>query len=128
MCTGLLTGWAGGAQAAVLKGQGHGSIISAALAGLSRLFSTPEDQLRRLLVCSRVFDWHSDPFARGAYAYMPVGGLNAPAELAEPVDDTLFFAGEATDMRRMGTVAGALASGYRAAEQVLSKLGTGGVG
>jgi hypothetical protein len=30
-----------------------------------------------------------------------------------PLDDTLFSAGEATDSRQMGTVAGAIASGYR---------------
>ena len=47
------------------------------------------------------------------------GGLDAPARLAEPVEDTLFFAGEATHDRLSGTVAGAMASGYRAAEDVL---------
>ena len=120
MYTGVLTGWSGGAQADALKGRGDGAIISAALGSLSRVFSIPESRLPRLLVCSRVFDWHVNPFARGAYSYVPVGGLDAPAALAEPVDDTLFFAGEATELRRMGTVAGALASGYRAAEQVIS--------
>ena len=66
-----------------------------------------------------MFDWQSDRFARGAYSYVAVGGLDAPARLAEPVEDTLFFAGEATHDRLSGTVAGAMASGYRAAEEVL---------
>jgi monoamine oxidase len=48
-----------------------------------------------------------------------VNGVEAPRRLAEPVEDTLFFAGEATHERLAGTVAGAIASGYRAAEQLI---------
>jgi monoamine oxidase len=43
---------------------------------------------------------------------------------AEPVAGTLFFAGEATDALLAGTVAGALASGDRAASQVLNSQNT----
>jgi monoamine oxidase len=70
-----------------------------------------------------VFDWLADPFSQGAYSYVPVHELKTPSELAEPVDGTLFFAGEATHDRLSGTVAGALASGYRAADEVLRSLG-----
>jgi len=53
-----------------------------------------------------------------------VGGADAPALLERPVDDTLFFAGEATlSDGRIGTVDGALASGERAAKDVLRVLG-----
>jgi hypothetical protein len=42
------------------------------------------------------------------------------AHLAEPIKNTLFFAGEATDAEgEQGTVQGALASGRRAALQML---------
>ena len=40
-------------------------------------------------------------------------------ELATPLDDTIFFAGEATDSEEAGTVAGALRSGIRAARQAM---------
>ena len=44
--------------------------------------------------------------------------------LAEPVEDTLFFAGEHTAAGgHHATVHGAIASGRRAAERVLSALG-----
>src|SRR5215469_9930935 len=43
-----------------------------------------------------VADWQSDPFARGAYSYIVAGKMDAPQRLARSVDDTLFFAGEAT--------------------------------
>ena len=48
---------------------------------------------------------------------MLVNGEGAREELATPLDDTIFFAGEATDSEEAGTVAGALRSGIRAARQ-----------
>jgi hypothetical protein len=56
----------------------------------------------------------------GAYSYVPVGAITAPIRLAEPVADTLFFAGEATNSDgHSGTVHGAIATGYRAADELL---------
>ena len=67
-----------------------------------------------------VHHWQRDPHARGAYSYVAVGGHGARRALAEPLEDTLFFAGEAADCEgEHGTVAGALASGERAAREVL---------
>ncbi|WP_313362767.1 FAD-dependent oxidoreductase, partial [Microbacterium sp.] len=58
--------------------------------------------------------WTTDPFARGAASFTPVGVLVATrTALAQPVDDRLFFAGEATDDEAPGTVRGALRSGRR---------------
>ena len=52
---------------------------------------------------------------------MPAGALDAPDALAKPVAGTLFFAGEATDTTgRTGTVDGAIASGRRAARELLA--------
>jgi monoamine oxidase len=115
----VLTGWSGGAQAKDLEDMSEAEILSAGLETLSRLFTASRDELVGLLDGSHVFNWRSDPFSRGAYAYVPVDALDAPHTLAAPIDDTLFFAGEATDSRQMGTVAGAIASGYRAAGEVL---------
>jgi monoamine oxidase len=66
-----------------------------------------------------VQDWQQDAFALGGYSYVRVGGENAREALAAPVEDTLYFAGEATDREEAGTVAGALRSGTRAAKQVI---------
>jgi monoamine oxidase len=64
-------------------------------------------------------DWQADPFARGGYCVMPVDGEAAQRRLAQPVADTLFFAGEATHWAgHAGTVHGALESGERAALEV----------
>ncbi|WP_228528025.1 flavin monoamine oxidase family protein [Microbacterium sp. UFMG61] len=61
--------------------------------------------------------WTNDPFSLGAASFTPVGIQAAAREaLAEPVDDRLFIAGEATDVDAPGTMAAALRSGERAAE------------
>ena len=65
-------------------------------------------------------DWQNDPFSRGAYSYGKVDADGAQQSLSAPVENTLFFAGEATDTSgHNGTVHGAIASGYRAAEEMI---------
>jgi monoamine oxidase len=67
-------------------------------------------------------DWQTDPFSLGAYSYGKVGADGAQEALGRPVENTLFFAGEATDTSgHNGTVHGAIASGYRAAGEILQK-------
>jgi monoamine oxidase len=112
----MLTGWAGGTRASNLAGDGE-SLLDQALSILARAMVIDRPSLQKLLKTWRVCDWQEDPFSRGAYSYVPVGELDAPGQLAEPVGDTLFFAGEATHQTLNGTVAGAIESGYRAAEE-----------
>lgn len=65
--------------------------------------------------------WGRDPFARGAYSFLPPGASPADRRrLASPVDDRLVLAGEATATDFPGTVHGALLSGRRAADDLLS--------
>jgi len=64
--------------------------------------------------------WHSDPFARGAYSYVAVGATPSDINtLAEPVDDRVFFAGEATYRHHWAGAHGAVASGFREAARIL---------
>jgi monoamine oxidase len=120
----ILTGWVGGPAVSRLSGLTATEIVNRALDSLARILSVDRRRLASLLEATHLADWQDDPFARGAYSYVGVGGSRAATALAEPVADTLFFAGEATHDRLSGTVAGAIASGYRAADEVLqSKLG-----
>jgi monoamine oxidase len=65
--------------------------------------------------------WAANPYARGSVSYLPVGATaETRVSLRAPVADRLFFAGEATSTEAPGTVAGAIASGRRAAEEVLA--------
>lgn len=69
--------------------------------------------------------WSTDQWARGSYSYLPVGATPALREaLAQPINDQLFFAGEATSSDAPATVHGALATGQRAAQEVLDVADT----
>lgn len=64
--------------------------------------------------------WHEDPFVRGAYSYAEVGCAHAREALARPIDDRLFFAGEACSARAFATAHGALQTGAAAARAVIA--------
>ncbi len=124
----LLTAWAGGhaADARLASGQalGKAAVENMALEDLSTVFSMSTRELRTHLVSSHYHDWQADPWSRGAYSYAPAGSLSAADALSQPVEQTLYFAGEHTALDgHWGTVHGALASGERAATQVLSRGG-----
>jgi monoamine oxidase len=120
----ILVAWAGGTQ--TRPGLSNAARADRALSDLSRHLGVPERDVRARVVASWTHDWDDDPFARGAYTY-PLAGIEAPWRgLAEPLERTLFFAGEATDAHgHLGTVEGALGSGERAAAEVLAALGAG---
>jgi monoamine oxidase len=115
----LMTAWAGGPRADALAGLDETALVDRALRGLSRMLGLPRARLDGLLESWRTHDWRRDPYSRGAYSYVGVGGVPVQRALGRPVAGTLFFAGEATEADEMGTVAGALASGRRAARRVL---------
>jgi len=112
----LITAWAGGPKAARLTGSSTARLLEQALASVRRVFGT---RVEREVAAAYVQDWEADPYARGGYSYVLVGGAGARERLAEPLAETLYFAGEATDREEAGTVAGALRSGERAARQIL---------
>ena len=117
----VLVGWAPANAAERLSGRGEQFQVQRAIESLSRTLSVGREYLDQQLVRGFVHDWQSDPFSRGAYSYVCVGGDRAEQQLAESVQETLFFAGEATDTNGyFGTVHGAIASGHRAAEEVLT--------
>ena len=115
----LLAGWAGGTRADRLSLESDDALLDQALESLSHIFRSPRSFLEQSLVEFFAHNWHKDPFSAGAYSYIPVGGLDAQARLAQPLEDTLFFAGEATNTEgHHGTVHGAIATGLRAAREI----------
>lgn len=120
----FLNAWTAGPPATLLCGKSDAEIIRVALASMQAMFGDSLPQGKAELEAAFVHNWERDPFACGAYSYVGVGhNTNARRELAAPLDNTLFFAGEATDTEgEAATVTGALQSGARAAREVSDSL------
>lgn len=119
----LLVAWRGGPPAKAMASRSRDDVVGAAIASLASLFAMSRRAIERHVVASFTHDWINDPFSRGAYSYAAVGGDTASRTMARPVEGTLFFAGEHADAEgRNGTVHGAMASGWKAADQVLRAL------
>jgi monoamine oxidase len=94
-----------------------------AIDALSDILQVPPKTLRRRIVGWHTHDWQSDPFSLGAYSWVRAGGEGAQRLLAEPLEQTLFFAGEACNTEgHNGTVHGAMQTGVRAADEILKRL------
>jgi monoamine oxidase len=126
----MLVAWIGGPNADQISRVPHPEqregwdfrtfLTGQALRSLEQIFSLAPHSLDEDLRNSYQHDWQDDPWTRGAYSYAPVGAADCSAQMAEPVENTLFFAGEHTDITgHWGTVHGALRSGLRAAKQLL---------
>lgn len=111
-----LVAWAGGPLAERLMRKPADEIYDCVFASLERMLGRgTRDAVKTVYL----HDWQADPFARGAYSYVKTGGMGAREVLGAPLNDVLFFAGEATALGgEAGTVAGALRSGIRAAREL----------
>jgi len=116
----VLMAWAGGDAVARLREKSPDP-IAAALDACEAAF--PRVDVRSELRVAHLHDWQIDPYARGAYSYLRVGGQGAREALARPVERTLFFAGEACSAGYAGTVSGALETGERAALDAAQAIG-----
>jgi monoamine oxidase len=116
----LLTGWAGGPYAARIAGASGQVVANLAVGSLAAALAMSRRDVASQLDSWHFHDWGADPFARGAYTYVGVGGSDSHRTLAEPVARTLYFAGEATcGGGHNATMEGALQSGRRAAAELL---------
>jgi monoamine oxidase len=80
---------------------------------------------KRHFIAGKLHAWSKDPFSHGAYSHALPGHAMARAQLATPVADRLFFAGEATGGADFGgamTVGGAYLSGREAARTILATI------
>jgi protoporphyrinogen oxidase len=122
----LLTAWAGGPKAEsllkLITADGDASALrDLSLSTLAKIFALPLSDVRQMLSSWHMHNWQSDEYARGAYSYVPVGASDAPEQMRIPVEDTLYFAGEHTDVAgHWGTVHAALAAGASAADQLMA--------
>jgi monoamine oxidase len=109
----------GGRFAAQLERDGIAAMTAFAIDELAGLCGAA---IRRQLRPLAASFWHQDPFSRGSYSYARPGHADDRARLATPVDDRLFFAGEATSRNFFTTAHGAYETGITAAEAALTSL------
>jgi monoamine oxidase len=116
----VVTGWTGGTRAEACIDREPAAWVAGAIASLAHLLDTDEKELAAEVESWHAHNWSTDPFARGAYSYVKTGGLAAQRKFGEPVEETLYFAGEAVNAEgHAGTVHGAMATGERAAGIIL---------
>ena len=117
----IITGWAPAGSAEKLAGLDYDRIIERAVDSLGSVLGLERSPLESQLSAAYFHDWDADPCSCGAYSYVKAGGEGSQAVLAAPVREVLFFAGEATDTSgHNGTVHGAIASGRRAAREIIA--------
>lgn len=113
-----LTGWVGGPRSDALAGLSADELGAKGCEVLGRVFGI---DVEAMLVRCEVHDWRGDAWTRGAYSYIAAGELNTPGKMGEPVEGTLYFAGEHTDVTaHWGTVHAAMRSGLRVVEQIVT--------
>jgi monoamine oxidase len=109
----------GGRFAASLERDGIAAMAAFAADELAALFG---ESIRKQLRPLAASAWRADPFARGSYSYARPGHADDRAILAAPIDDRLFFAGEACSPNFFSTAHGAYETGLRAADAALASL------
>ncbi len=117
-----LTGWITGHAGRELTKLGLKGGLERALDWVQEPF--PGVNIRERLDWSHIRDWNSNPYSLGSYSFPRPGTYNHRYIYATPMEETLYFAGEATEAPpHHQTVHGAYASGRRAAREILARLG-----
>ena len=115
-----IEGYFGGRLAADLEAGGAPAFADFAIGELVGLLGSNFAHRVRLL---KLHPWGIDPFSRGSYSYALPGKADCRAELAAPVNDRVFFAGEACSESDYSTAHGAYLTGIAAADQLLAARG-----
>jgi monoamine oxidase len=114
-----VVGQTGGRYASHLTRSGQQAATGYVLDRVAAVFG---EGIRRHFVRSIVSAWDTDPWVLGAYASVKPGHFGAREALATPVENRLFFAGEAIGMPMVATCGGAYWSGTQAIGRIAAGL------
>jgi monoamine oxidase len=103
----------GASLAAELERGGERAFVAKAVEDLTKQLGSKFGKRVRFLA---LHCWAADRFARGSYSFALPGQVDKRDVLAAPVDDRLFFAGEACSPHHFSTAHGAYHTGVSAAE------------
>lgn len=116
----ILTGWLAGPRANEMSKINNDEIMKMAFDSLASIFNLSPEVVRKNIKAAKIFNWKSDPFSVGAYSYATLNRLHWLHILNQPIENTIYFAGEALESENTGTVEAALVSGIKAAERISS--------
>jgi len=116
---GVIEGFFCGEAAEWIAAEGPAAAYDLAINQLAALFG---QEFRETLRPIAISSWREDHCIQGSYSYAAPGHHSARERLAQPFDDRIFFAGEATHPTAFTTAHGALDSGVRAAREAASAL------
>lgn len=114
-----------GDQADAMAGKTDEEIIALLLADLDAIYPAQSGQASHNFDGdnSYVFDWSKQEYIKGAQSYPLVSGTGAPSAMATPVQNRIFWAGEATAFKgNNATVQGAIESSERAAVELFNVI------
>jgi monoamine oxidase len=115
----FLVGWAGGSNAEKLKQTDDDALLKKAIGSLAGAMNTIEAFISEQLTAHSISRWGNDPFTKGAYSYDTPETPAAKKILSEPLEDTIFFAGEALG-DHTGTVEAAMENAKQVVKLVVS--------
>lgn len=119
----VLVAWLGGPKAAALRHLDKDEAMAKAISSLGRIFGLGAVHLQQNLIKAHCYNWSADEEVCGAYSYAVVGGADAAKQLQEPVEKTIFFAGEGLHQGpEIGTVEGALVNGRETAYRLIASF------
>jgi monoamine oxidase len=119
----LITGWAGGPAASRFSQHTDDELLEIASSSLANIFDVPLPELRKMISSSFVFNWSKYEESSGAYSFSTPESFSARKILNTPVDETIYFAGEALyEGVYSGTVEAALSSGSDVAAALLKTV------
>ncbi len=120
-----ITGWSGGPPEVLQLQKTEEERKKMGIQQLAQILQLPASDLENALEGYFHHDWNQDPFSRGPYPYVKVGGFLAEQKIAQPIRQTLFFAGDGTCSGAFfATMNGALKSGIRVAQEIHTRLST----
>lgn len=118
----ILTGWAGGSRAQLLKKCTQDELLQKAIGSLSAIFEVPEAVIKNSVQETVITNWQSEEPGLGGYSYSTLQTAAARDILNRPVDNTIFFCGEGSyDGRSPGTVEAALVSAKEMVKKLIGK-------
>ncbi|XP_039403184.1 peroxisomal N(1)-acetyl-spermine/spermidine oxidase isoform X3 [Mauremys reevesii] len=126
----VLCGFIAGKESEYMETLSDAAVLTALTDVTRRLTGNPHLAPPKKVMRSQ---WHSAPYTRGSYSYVAVGSSGddidalaqpLPEDAADPRPLQVLFAGEATHRTFYSTTHGALLSGWREADRLLSLYDT----